>query len=83
MSHLTRTHTHTQSEAGNERRQGEKRTDAGYEVMEDFLWEEGLVQSSEVELQDASNGVHVVVVLVSCQRILTYRQMEDHIRWGR
>lgn len=58
-----------------ERRQGEKRTDAGYEVMEDFLWEEGLVQSSEVELQDASNGVHVVVVLVSCQRVLTYRQM--------
>ncbi|TNN63302.1 hypothetical protein EYF80_026478 [Liparis tanakae] len=44
----------------------------GYEVMEDFLWEEGVVQTSKVELQDASNGVHVVVILLPCQRVLTY-----------
>ena len=47
-------------------------TDTGYEVMEDFLREEGLVQASEVELQDAGDGVHVVVILVPCQRVLTY-----------
>lgn len=40
--------------------------------MEDFLREEGVVQSSEVELQDASDGVHVVVILVPCQRVLTF-----------
>lgn len=40
--------------------------------MEDFLREEGLVESSEVELQDAGDGVHVVVILVPCQRVLTY-----------
>lgn len=51
--------------------------------MEDFLWEEGLVQSSEIELQDAGDRVHVVVVLVSCQWVLTYRKMLDHSRWGR
>lgn len=39
--------------------------------MEDFLWEEGLVQSSKVELQDAGDGVHVVIILVPCQRVLT------------
>lgn len=49
--------------------------------MEDFLRKEGVVQSSKVELQDASNGVHVVVILVPCQRVLTYirtrRQREE------
>ena len=49
----------------------ERLTDAGYEVMEDFLREEGVVQPSKVELQDASDGVHVVVILVPCQRVLT------------
>ena len=51
--------------------------------MEDFLGEEGMVQSSEVELQDASDGVHVVVILVPCQRVLTYirtrRQREQEV----
>ncbi len=40
--------------------------------MEDFLREEGVVQSSKVELQDASNGVHVVIVLVPRQWIFTF-----------
>lgn len=43
--------------------------------MEDFLREEGMVQSSKVELQDTSNGVHVMVILVPCQWVLTYIQM--------
>lgn len=30
-------------------------TDTGYEVMEDFLREKGVVQSSKVELEDTSN----------------------------
>lgn len=50
-------------------------TDTGYEVMEDFLREEGMVQSSEVELQDTSNRVHVMVILVPCQWVLTYAQI--------
>lgn len=49
-------------------------TDTGYEVMEDFLGEEGVVQASEVELQNASDGVHVVIILIPRQRVLTYRQ---------
>lgn len=63
-------HKHRQREKKN-RLQDERLTDAGYEVMEDFLWEEGLVQSSKIELQDAGDGVHVVIILVPCQRILT------------
>lgn len=43
--------------------------------MEDFLREEGMVQSSEVELQDTSNRVHVMVILVPCQWVLTCDQM--------
>lgn len=58
-------------------------TNTGYEVMEDFLWEEGVVQSSKVELQDAGNGVHVMVILVPCKGVLTYirtgRQREDGV----
>lgn len=40
--------------------------------MEDILREEGLIQSSKVQLQNASNGIHVMVILVSCQRILAF-----------
>lgn len=40
--------------------------------MEHILGEEGLIQSSKVQLQNASDGIHVVVILVSCQRILTF-----------
>lgn len=40
--------------------------------MEHILGEEGLIQASKVQLQNASDGVHVVVILVSCQRILTF-----------
>lgn len=47
--------------------------------MEDFFREEGVIQSSKVELQDTSNGVHVVVILVPCQRVLTYSRMRE--RW--
>lgn len=40
--------------------------------MEDILREERLVQSSKVEFQDTGNGVHVVIVLVHCEWVLTY-----------
>lgn len=40
--------------------------------MEDFLREKGVVQSSKIKLQDTSNGVHVVVILVPSQWVLTY-----------
>lgn len=39
--------------------------------MEHILREEGLIQSSKVQLQNTSNGIHVMVILVSCQWILT------------
>lgn len=64
-------------------RKDETLTDTGYEVMEDFLREEGLVEPSEVELQDAGNGVHVVVILVPCQRVLTYTQRRSRKREGK
>lgn len=47
-------------------------TDAGYEVMEHILGEEGLIQSSKVQLQNTSNRIHVMVILVSCQWILAF-----------
>lgn len=50
--------------------------------MEDFLREQGVVQSSEVELEHASDGVHVVVVLVSCQRVLPYIQQRQRAGEG-
>lgn len=40
--------------------------------MEHILGEEGLIQSSKVQLQNTSNRVHVVVILVSCQWILAF-----------
>lgn len=40
--------------------------------MEDILREEGLIQSSEVQLQNTSNRIHVMVILVSCQWILAF-----------
>lgn len=40
--------------------------------MEHILGEEGLIQSSKVELQNTSNRIHVMVVLVSCQWILAF-----------
>lgn len=59
-----KTHTHQYND------KEETLTNTGYEVMEDFFREEGALQSSEVELQHTSYGVHVVVVLVPCQRVL-------------
>lgn len=47
--------------------------------MEDFLREEGMVQSPKVELQDTSNRVHVMVILVTCQRVLTYIRLRSEI----
>lgn len=70
-----RTHTHRQRDP--------KLTDTGYEIMEDFFREEGVVQSSKVKLQDTSDGVHVVVILVPCQRVLTYKRMRGRGREGR
>lgn len=46
-------------------------TDAGHQVVEDVLREERVFQSPEVELQDTSYGVHVVVILVPCQGVLS------------
>lgn len=40
--------------------------------MEHILREEGLIQSSKVQLQNTSNRIHVVVILVSCQWILAF-----------
>lgn len=40
--------------------------------MEHILGEEGLIQSSKVQLQNTGNRIHVVVVLVSCQRVLAF-----------
>lgn len=37
--------------------------------MEDVLGEEGVLQASEVELEDSCYGIHVVVVLVPSQGI--------------
>ena len=46
-------------------------TDAGHQVVEDVLGEERVLQPPEVQLQDASYGVHVVVILVSSQGVLS------------
>lgn len=46
-------------------------TDAGHQVVEDVLGEERVFQPPEVELQDASYGVHVMVVLVPSQGVLS------------
>lgn len=39
--------------------------------MEDVLGEERLFQSPEVKLEDTSYGVHVMVILVPSQRVLS------------
>lgn len=46
-------------------------THAGHQVMEDVLGEERVFQPPEVKLQDASYGVHVMVILVPSQRVLS------------
>lgn len=46
-------------------------TDTGHQVVEDVLGEERVVQPPEVKLQDASYGVHVMVILVPSQGVLT------------
>lgn len=48
--------------------------------MEDFFGEESVIQAPKIELQDAGDGVHVVVVLVPCQRVLTYNRMRGDKR---
>lgn len=40
--------------------------------MEHILREEGLIQSSKVQLQNTSNRIHVMVILVSSQWILAF-----------
>lgn len=65
------------------RPEDERLTDAGYEVMEDFLREEGVVQSSKVKLQDAGDGVHVVIILVPRQRVLAYIRRRQRRERGR
>lgn len=39
--------------------------------MEDVLGEERVFQPPEVKLQDTSNGVHVMVILVPSQGVLS------------
>lgn len=46
-------------------------TDAGHQVVEDVLGEERVLQPPEVQLQDAGYGVHVVVILVPSQGVLS------------
>lgn len=40
--------------------------------MEHILGEEGLIHSSKVQLQNTSDRIHGVVILVSCQWILAF-----------
>lgn len=47
-------------------------TDAGHQVVEDVLGEERVLQPPEVQLQDAGYGVHVVVILVPSQGVLSW-----------
>lgn len=49
-------------------------TDTGHEVMEDVLGEERVFQPPEVELQDTSDGIHVMVILVPSQGVLSCGQ---------
>lgn len=46
-------------------------TDAGHQVMKDVLGEERVFQPPEVKLQDTSYGIHVMVVLVPSQGVLS------------
>lgn len=46
-------------------------TDAGHQVVEDVLGEERVLEAPEVQLQDAGYGVHVVVILVPSQGVLS------------
>ena len=46
-------------------------TDAGHQVVEDVLGEVRVFQPPEVQLQDAGYGVHVVVILVPSQGVLS------------
>lgn len=71
-SHDTQEITHTIKHINTQRQKDVTLTDTGYEIMEDFLREKGVIQSPKVELEDTSNRVHVVVILVPCQRVLTY-----------
>lgn len=57
-------------------------TDTGNEVMEDVLGEQGVLQASEIELEDSCYGIHVVVILVPSQGILPFRTRREKIRAG-
>lgn len=48
--------------------------------MEHILREEGLIHSSKVQLQNTSNRIHGVVVLVSCQWILAFYKEKEETR---
>lgn len=50
--------------------------------MEHILREEGLIHSSKVQLQNTSNRIHGVVVLVSCQWILAFYKDKQETRWS-
>lgn len=47
-------------------------TDGGDEVQEAFLWEERVLQSSEVKLEHSSHRVDVMLILVVNQGIFTW-----------
>jgi len=46
-------------------------TDADEQVVEPLLGEEGVLQTPEVQLEDAGHRVDVVVVLLVRQRVVT------------
>lgn len=46
-------------------------TDTGHQVMEDVLGEQRVFQTPEVKLQDACYGIHVMVILVPSQGVLS------------
>lgn len=46
-------------------------TDTGHQVMKDVLGEQGVFQPTEVKLQDACYGIHVMVILIPSQGVLS------------
>ena len=47
-------------------------TDTRNQIVESFLRKEGVFQPTEIQLQNASNGVNIMVTLVISQRVFTY-----------
>lgn len=74
-------YSHSQIHKHTNRQKEVTLTDTGYEVMEDFFREEGVIQASKVKLEHTSNWVHVMVILVPCERVLTYTGWEEEGPW--